>query len=187
MAKKEKFLVVSGVTTLGEFDTDELAKANAKELAMASGRYTQVMSPEQLGARVSQWQENDAARAKGVEDIAEGIAKSSEHTFNTMSADIELENALRGAYQRKYMSSTFDPQKLTNAITALWASPKHTSVRDGVVVTGYRILNIAKDGAILSARPGAQRKSQVEWLLLEYGKLLMSQGKGINEIVAEVC
>jgi len=186
-SKKELFLVVSGTTILGESESDELAQTGAKELAVASGKFTQVMSPEELNERAYAWAQNDKVRENAVENISAAIQASAEHTFNRATADVELEKQLRHTYRLKYMSSTFDPSKIANAVKALWASPRHTRVReDGSVTTGFRILNIAKSGGVLSARPGGQRKSQVEWILLEYAKILMSNGKGISEIVAEV-
>ena len=185
---KELYLVVSGTTILDECETAELAQESAKGLAMSSGKFTQVMSPEELNQRAHAWAENDKVRENAVENISAAIMASAEHTFNHANAEVELEKALRGAYRVKYMSSTFDPSKIAVAVTALWASPRHTRVRDdGSVTSGFRILNIAKSGGVLTARPGGQRKCQVEWILLEYARILMGQGKGIKEIVAEVC
>jgi len=182
-----KFFVVTGTTVLEEFENVADATAGAKELAIKTGKSTQIMNAGELKSRVDAWAQNDTVRAQNAENIRGAIAASAEHSAMDMSANAELERGIRQTYARKYMSSTFSGSKIADAAVALWHSPKHTRVRDdGTVTSGYNILNLARKGAALTAQPGGRRPSQVEWLLLEYARLLLASGKGVKEIVAEV-
>ena len=181
-----KYLIVSGITVLDECENNSDAQESAKELAMSSGRFTQVMNQTELQAKVDLWTANDDVRAKSAESIRDAIAKSAEHSGIVGSADSELTKGIRQVYMRKYNAGTFDPSKIADAGVALWNSPKHTRVKDGVVTTGFNILNNMRKGAVLTSRPGGRRPSQVEWLLLERGRLMLAQGSSVKDIIAEV-
>lgn len=181
-----KFLVVTGIDILAECESNEDAQEQAKQLAVATGKFTTVMNQTELQSKIDLWASNDDVRAKSAQNIADAITKSAEHSGDVGSANAELTRGIRQSYSRKYMGGTFDATKIAEAGMALWSSPKHTRVRDGVVTTGFDILKRMKNGAVLTSQPGGRRPSQVEWLLLEHGRLLLSKGHGVKEIIAQV-